>query len=282
MIFASFPYRFFPILSVLLLTACVTTPQFRADPIEQGSWPSKVTILVSGRVIWPRMAGNEAGTDLEGSKQLVQRTSELIKSAFEAKRYRVQAAIPVGVGFRNERLKNNLIYPDYGKDGDLNHYNAPDASPVFIFPQLKENSALMGPSRNLFESVEWHIEARNLNSMLFSSEEVRVIAQAMGSDSVCLVRVYGTKFSDARKIGTLLLNRQASSTETLSLLVSCASAWDGSIVWQRTVTMNKDPLAIEPADIDSLLRFLPDATQPLPAECRPIEKNKRLYACDRT
>ena len=269
--------------SLLLIHGCTTIPHFRSDTNMAESNPiEKVAILVAGRVVWPRMGNNEPGTDLEASKEVLVKLANEARSRFEAKGYQVALSEAAGVGYKNPLFKNNVVYPDYKNKGDEEKYTAPDQSPIYVFPEIENNADLGGAVKQLFETMETNISNRTLDTMEYPLDDVKAIGTLTNSDAVCLVRGYGIKYSAARAAGAValaLLGSYVDTSDKLDILVSCADTKNGKVLYQRGFFIVKTPEEIESKDIDSAMLYFPSANETIPASCKPLDDNKRMYTC---
>jgi hypothetical protein len=270
--------------SILFQHGCATVPQFRSDTNMEDSNPiEKVAILVSGRVVWPRMGGNEPGTDMQASKGVLIKLANEARSRFETKGYQVSLSEATGVGYKNSFFKNNVVYEDYENFGDEKQYTAPDKSPIYVFPEMENKPELAAATKQLFETLESNITNRTLNTMEYPLDHVVTIGALTSSDAVCLVRGYGIKFSTARAAGALalaLLGSYVDTSDKLDILVSCADTKNGKILYQRGFFIVKNPNEIESADIDKAMLYFPSANETIPETCKALDDNKHLYTCN--
>jgi hypothetical protein len=267
---------------VLLVSACANpTVRIRAaDSMFNENPAKKIAVVSSARISWPRMGrGNEAGLGFAESKQVVERITPDLCKALNQKGYETVYCAPVGIGFYNPALKENLVFE---KDGGGKEWNLKDNEPAYLYPAAQNDPKLNQALRNINEKMELDIGKRQWGAFVPEKDDLRVVAQATGADTVCITRVYGRKYSQGRKAGAMAMTVAAAMfgvintnmpTETTEIALSCTSAASGEVIWQYAKQMSADPVEGGGATvIPAVLEHFPDRSKPLDAKYRAQQK----------
>jgi hypothetical protein len=106
------------------------------------------------------------------------------------------------------------------------------------------------------------IKENRVGSFEPDKEDIEVIHQATGADTICLQRLYGKKYSTRRKIGKeflqLLTYRKVTVEDSVELLMIFIDAKTGEVLWQ-TGESSKEENPINPSEefVEDVLRFFP-------------------------
>ncbi|MBW1682615.1 MAG: hypothetical protein JRJ83_14505 [Deltaproteobacteria bacterium] len=187
-------------------------------------------------------------------ESLVAQTRKVISD----KGYEVVYAEPVGVGYG---CRNWLLWyePIDEKEGNILTRITTNA-PLFVYPVCAENKPLFNAVNNLIHRLEVSLSKRKRGAYEPSAEDLRVIGQETGADTIILNRVYGRKYSTRRKIGEGIFSAffgTPSAHDVTGSHIVVMSAKTGEVLWQRALYLPIDPLAPPPNFMAQVLELLP-------------------------
>ncbi|MFT3736602.1 MAG: hypothetical protein QM776_16560 [Rhodocyclaceae bacterium] len=246
--------------AVFFLSGCaVNMPVPASQKLVTENPMNKVAVLGDARVVWPRMFGREPVLGLEASKETLIAVLPLVKQELGALGYEVSYVQSVAVGFQNPRYNEHWVFPakgelkvdpadkkdqasssaasaavDTGSFGDP--YQAKDGKPVFVYPKFGLDSPLGTATRKVFESFD---NSANQSNFVIPSDTLELLRNETGSDTLCLARVSGERFTAARKAGATAMNMLTifvgvvviPPSDASRVQLSCFEASSGSFLW---------------------------------------------------
>ena len=208
----------------------------------------KVAVVGSARVEWPRVGISALG--LRESKAALEGLLPKAGEVLSTKGYTVTFCEPAGVGYNNN--SEVLVYENYGEEGnDTKKWKKPygDPTPAYEYPAAQNNREFGDAIRHVFRGIESAISTNRLDLFTPNAKDLSVIGQATGADTICFVRVYGTRYSTRRKVGVFLMTTafspygvgSAPKDYTESFFI-CADAKTGAVLWQHGEFSNEKNL----------------------------------------
>lgn len=289
------------ILTVLVSGCASGWPVRSTDSMFKENKINSISILTSGRVEWPPFGNskNEAKFGLHESKESTRRILDQVKSILSNKGYDIKVSEIVGVGFSNPYMGNFTIYNNYLDEGDetkkwrldrdkdkaayIEKMNLGKDSSEAAVELMLEYERLM-PNNAAFKNRRYRRHSqKNLYRYKPEEELVNKIAKSTKSDTVCLMNVYGRKFTSGRKVGAaisqILVGGRGLKDSTRIYMV-CSNSAEKDVVWQNQIIVEEDPLTIEAKYTAVLLKLFPERGKPMTADCVK-SKQARVYDCPR-
>lgn len=194
---------------VASLLGCGAGPQVRAsrsmlsrNPIE------RVAIFGEAQVVWPRFRKGEY-FGLSESKQSLTAQIPKVQSELRRKGYDVVYAEPAAVGYfapwMTDRLVSGVV-EEKGvvRDDPDTFVRCDNKEPLFEYPAATRNLAVRDALRRIFESLEESVSLGWGSTFTLDPDDVVILRDAAGADTICLARITGRVFTTARKIGTVV------------------------------------------------------------------------------
>jgi hypothetical protein len=185
----------------------------------------------------------------------------------------------VDIGYYSPSYKENWVIENYGeKDEQFKKWQVMDNSPAFEYPAVQNNQEFCKAVRNIFEQIELAIYRLDLNIFSPSKNDLEVIRQVTGADTICFNRVRGRRFSTRRKVATAFdWDRPAKDWD--SYLLSFVNVSSGEVLWQG-VSVGKDPSVPEKTGVNELLRYFPKIDQTMDTtKCKKKDLDGPTYVC---
>jgi len=256
----------------VLISGCVGlrgVPVRASDSMFQENSIKKIAILSAGRVEWPRWARKEPVLGLVESKQSLGMITPKLREILVNKGYEVVFSEPVGIGYYSPFYKENWVIENYGeKDGEIKRLEMPDNSPAFEYPVVQDNQEFRKAVRNIFEQIELALYRRDLNIVSLSKNDLEVIRQVTGGDTIFFFRVWGRRFSTQRKVATAFrYPPNHPDRDCGSYLLLFVNASSGEVLWEG-VSFGKDPSVPEKTGVNEILRYFPRINQTMDTKCK--------------
>jgi hypothetical protein len=265
----------------------------------------KIAIVGTAQVMRPRMGGKDSILSLSSSKMLLEDSLPRLKSAFNNKGYQVVYAEPAGVGYYWRGPDDYWVY-DYSakkKGVGSDKWRVESMNPVYVYPGMKKHRLIGTAARKEFERLNDYISMGRLPVYLPDYDNVTTIAKQTHADTVCFARLWGERYSTARKVGDFalkvavaLLGGGVSSgglKEYKEVSLVCANAKAKQLVWMNTHVSGGDPIAgisdgtqhvsqeNSAADtfFEQAITTLPNAGQSFPGDCRVTNRARKVVSC---
>jgi hypothetical protein len=272
----------------LLISGCVGVRIRASDSMLQENSIKKIAILATGRVEWPRMGWGrkEPILGLTESKKALETVVSHTKSVLSSKGYEIIFSEPAGIGYYNPFYKENWVYENYGEKGEeARKWQVTERKPAYEYPVVENNQEFCRAIRNVFEQMELAIYGHTVYSFILSKDDLDIIRQVTGADTICFSRVYGQKFSRGRKIAVAAiaaaLGSSATAEDSQETAYFFVDARTGDILWQYwTYLMGKDPMfSVETMDI--ALKYFPEINKTMNPKCKKKNPVGPIYDCPR-
>ena len=143
-----------------------------------------------------------------------------------------------------------------------------DIRPIFVYPQFQHDQDFDKSVLNVIGQLNLAIKENRVGSFLPDREDIEVIHQATGADTICLQRLYGKKYSTARKIVTAIQDLftyfPVADEDYVELLLIFIDAKTGEVLWQSGES-SKDENPINPSEefVEDVLRLFPARNETL-------------------
>ncbi len=270
----------------LLISGCVGVRIRASDSMMQENSIEKIAILATGRVEWPRMAGKEPVLGMTENKKALDAVVSWTKNVLSKKGYEIVFSEPAGIGYYNSFYKENWVYENYDEKGEQSRkWQVTDRKPAYEYPVVENNQELSKAVRNVFEQMELAIYGRTPNSFIPSKDDLDIIRQVTGADTICFSRVYGRKFSTGRKIAGAAIaaalgtsSTVQDSQETFYVFVNAST---GEVLWQHGVyIMGKDP-TFPVVTMEMALKYFPEINKTMNPKCKKKSPMGPIYDCPR-
>jgi hypothetical protein len=282
------PTWFILIASLMLVAGCAGVQIRASDSMLQENSIKKIAVLSTARVEWPRYdfirgpTGKEPVLGLTESKQALAILTPKLRDILVDKGYEVVFSEPMGIGYYSPRYKENLVIETYGEKGkQFKKGQITDNSPAFEYPVVQNDQRFGRSVRNLFEHIELAGYRRDLETFTLPKNDLEVIREVTGADTVCLYRVYGQKFSTSRKVATTFLSLSGPVKDIVVSFWFFVDASSGEVLWQHgRGFIGKDPTNPEEmgAAIDSL-KYLPKISKTMDPRCKKKGPAGSIYEC---
>ena len=274
------------IASAMLVSGCVGfrgVPVRASDSMFQENSVKKIAILSAGRVEWPRWGGKEPVLGLVESEQSLAIITPKLREILANKGYEVVFSEPVGIGYYSPSYKENWVIENYGgKDEQFKKWQVVDNSPAFEYPIVQNNQEFCKAVRNIFEQIELAIYWKDINIFSPSKNDLEVIRQFTGGDTIFFFRVWGRRFSTQRKVATAyeyLPPVPHGTNDWGSYLLSFVNASSGEVLWQG-VSVGKDPSVPEKTGVNEILSYFPKIDQTMDTtKCKKKDLDGPTYVC---
>ncbi|MEW6602536.1 MAG: hypothetical protein AB1499_16305, partial [Nitrospirota bacterium] len=159
------------------------------------------------------------------------------------------------------------------KNGDL----------VYGYPLVQENQEFKNAVQNIFDYVQSAIPANKMGNIDLKENlgDLQVISQVTGSDTVCINRIYGEKYTTARKVGDfatqvgvgiltgvltgglVVVTPASTTTEIIDSHYTCVDAATGDVIWQHGVRKVGDPIDPGKSFVEGILKPFPPVNTPM-------------------
>lgn len=207
---------YLPLLFLLVLGAC-QTPKVRASDAMVSANPVQSIAMYGGaQVYWPPTGGlgsqKEAFFGITESRDGLDHVMPMVRTALEEKGYEVLACEPVGAGFYAPNMPSRLVLDvdtdaETGarQDNSLSHSAINHREPLYLYPGLADEPDVQASLRRIFEDLEVTGASPEPAPYAPSPEDIRVVQQASGAGTICILRLAGNAYSSSRKLGDLVL-----------------------------------------------------------------------------
>jgi len=117
-------------------------------------------------------------------------------------------------------------------------------------------------------------------------ESVKTLATDTSSDTVCVLRAWGHRYSTARAVGAFFLGVLTGSVANTSdrgeAVFACISGKDGTVLWQKTYWLSDDPMDIKQNEVDAGLKLFPAVNMKLTSNCILAKdaENPNMFNCE--
>lgn len=257
------------------LLACTPKVKIRAsDTMSNNNSMNKIAVLAQGEVNWPRMGGKSLlilpHCEKATEDFLLHTTGVLSKKGYE-----IVYAEPVGVGYYSKDcwfLTEDPELTDYEPD----FKQIADSDPIFVYPQFQGNGEFERCVHRLIEQLTLAMKEQRQYTFTPAQNDIDVIQEFTGADTICLLDVHGTKYSTARKVGGAFAEVLHFLTDGdfrsdiggavgdhFSLLLVFIDAKTGEVLWQRWTGAGGDPLNSNEEFFESALEFFPSRNEPI-------------------
>lgn len=271
---------------LLLTFGCASTgPNLRADPkLLEANLMQNIAIVGYGKVVWPGRTGN-AIIGVQSSKDGIETVIEHIEAILTAKGYRIAFAEPIAVGYPNPG-KEQKYYVNYDELGDSDSHEISAGEFAHEYPIDELPADAHAAAVELLRSIE---EA-SLQPEYIDPEHTHVatIAGVTGVDTICVVRTFGRRFTSARAVGEAAISfalalfggvNSNNTTDSGWTGLICYSAADAHVIWSRGFVLGNDPMEATYAAVESGLKLMPVASEPLDAKCKLWEDKPDRFLC---
>jgi hypothetical protein len=244
----------------------LATVKLRAsDKMLNDNSMDKIAVFGHGKINWPRMSRGGSVLVLPDCIQATENALVQTKQVLTKKGYEVVCADPVGVGFYSQNMWLVEELDDW-KEEKVTKIR--DIRPIFVYPQFQHDQEFDKSVLNVIGQLNLAIKENRVGSFLPDREDIEVIHQATGADTICLQRLYGRKYSTARKIVTaihdLFTYFPVADEDYVELLLIFIDAKTGEVLWQSGES-SKDENPINPSEefVEDVLKLFPARNETL-------------------
>ena len=274
-------YKAILVISIASLTPVLGCGGIRlraSDSMLQKNPIKKVAILSTGRIEWPRAGvfGEKEGVlGLTENKEALAMLTPNMRDIVVSKGYEVVFSEPVGIGYYNPSYKENWVMEENGDGAErFKKWQVLDKSPAFEYPAV-QNQDFRRAVRNVFEQIELAIYRRELYTFAPSKNDLEVIRQITGADTICFIRVFGRKYSRARKMVHAM--GRMYSAEIFDYKLLFVDATSGEVLWQHG-SYFPVRIAVE-LEEEVVFRWFPEINQPMGPRCKKKDPVGPIYEC---
>jgi len=244
----------------------LATVKLRAsDKMLNDNSMDKIAVFGHGKINWPRMSRGGSVLVLPDCIQATENALVQTKQVLTKKGYEVVCADPVGVGFYSQNMWLVEELDDW-KEEKVTKIR--DIRPIFVYPQFQHDQEFDKSVLNVIGQLNLAIKENRVGSFLPDREDIEVIHQATGADTICLQRLYGRKYSTARKIVTAIQDLftyfPVADEDYVELLLIFIDAKTGEVLWQSGES-SKDENPINPSEefVEDVLKLFPARNETL-------------------
>jgi hypothetical protein len=244
----------------------LATVKLRAsDKMLNDNSMDKIAVFGHGKINWPRMSRGGSVLVLPDCIQATENALVQTKQVLTKKGYEVVCADPVGVGFYSQNMWLVEELDDW-KEEKVTKIR--DIRPIFVYPQFQHDQEFDKSVLNVIGQLNLAIKENRVGSFLPDREDIEVIHQATGADTICLQRLYGRKYSTARKIVTAIQDLFTyfpyADEDYVELLLIFIDAKTGEVLWQSGES-SKDENPINPSEefVEDVLKLFPARNETL-------------------
>lgn len=276
----------------------------------------KVAIVGEARVMRPRMGGKDAILSLSGSKMFVEDAVPKLKQAFENKGYQVVFAEPAAVGYYWRGPDGYWVYDYEEKEDEEDKWQVSGMDAVYEYPQmLRYSPSFKQAVKTEFERLNDDISVSRFSVYDPKQENISVIANETGADTVCFSRLWGKRYSAGRYAGYVafsvvaamfgVVDTSGGPKEHREVDIICAESKTGQVVWSSTYATTEDPIGnisykltdsspatqggesdfvligsgSSDAFFNNALATLPAVNQTIKGDCRMQDRVRRIIGC---
>ena len=285
------------VVGVLSLAGCTPSVHLRAnESLAQQNPMDNVVLLGSARVEWPRQHKKEAALGLEESKTALALHLADTREALKKRNYNIIFVEPMGVGYYTPQQTERWVFEDYSRQGeDSKKWQLGPHAVAYEYTPVADNEAFNQAVRTILEQFE-SAQRQPLNVFNPTAADVGAIQKVTGGDTLCIQRVFGTKYTKARIVGAYardlgfavlgtlvgsVVTPNSVPKEEVGLQLACVDMTTAQVLWENRRYIEGDPLVLQPDLSNRLLAFFPDKGQPLHKGCNRSEKPemKSIFIC---
>lgn len=252
-----------------------------SDSMFKGNSIKKIAILSTGRVVWPRVYGKEPVLGLTENKQALTILTPKLREILVNKGYEVVFSEPVGIGYFSPYYKENWVIET--EKGEEYKWQVVDYRPAFEYPVVQNNQEFCKAVRNIFEQIEAAIKYyHKLWTFTPFKDDLEVIRQVTGADTICLMRVSGDKFSTIRKTMRKVFGQYAPrGNEWVHAFLFFVNTSSGEVLWQNHAfpRWEQDPANPGEMVVNEPLKYFPKINQPMEGKCKKKDPDGPKYKC---
>lgn len=269
--------------AVLQLMGCASGPQIRADQSMLKNNPiQKIALIGTSTVYWPRRGNAEPYIGLNSSKAGIEKVLPMFKAHLKTKGYDVTFAHPIAVALPSKAYIEHLMFDNYGRDGDKSKVtNLNGNEPGFIY-DLSNKKIQQAGIAIAFELNDALSDGK-LATYKPSKSHIQTILTETNSDTVCQVRAYGRRYSDARAVGAFflsMLSNSVSNTSDAGSFGFICSDKTSNVLWLNFHGYREDPMQAEAKHIEMALKNFPSAGATLAKTCVANNKKEQYFTCE--
>ncbi len=282
---------------------CAVKSQIRVDDqLFENNTTQKIAILSSSKISYPLLRSKGNGLNINDSKESVSIFLSQAKQVFTTKGYEVLYAEPIGIGYnckdwwlmdesgastKNSPPPMTTDTPAPTQDAPGSPENVPskagnentsemkkisDSAPVYTYAAIASNRELNAAVSSLLGDLEDAISTKKISSFQPKPLDIKVIQDITQVDTICINRIFGQKYTAARKAGDFALNTAAAmfgvyapshTTEMTESFFTCIDAGKSSVLWQHSVYMAGDPVSPSDSFQNNVLKYFPEKGKPL-------------------
>lgn len=297
---------------ILFLTGCATSQPVRAPKqLAETNPMQKIALLAAATVDWPTHFFKERRLGMTASRNALTNLLNHNKEELISKGYNIVLALPVGIGYYpNSELvdiDNNtiekVVFENYLEEGDKSKIDrTKQVNPIYAYPNSDTSQSINSAAQAILQFFEQEIENRQKRGMhktpyhmytqyleldyMPIKNQIDTIAEETGADTVCLLRIVGKQYTQARKDATqalsFLFGGGGNGTEDrLSTLTSCISTQTKITLWQYGVPpvfgIRHNPTNPHKSFTQYMLRYFPGVGSPISNLCK--SKRAGLFIC---
>lgn len=258
-------YVLLMILMVFIMSGCGSVKIRSSDFMYNNNPINKIELFAVAKVVYPGIGSHPSALGLAESKTLLEKILPQTKEALSRKGYEVITCEPVGIGHYDPLRKATRYYEDYEKSQEIKLTNGRGSDPVYEYEMLTENLELKSALKSVFEDIQTAINEKRVDTFTPSTDDMQVIRIHSKADTVCFNRIFGVKYTTARKSGSAglavvagLLGAHVQQLKDMieSYLVFVDTS-SGEVMWQHGIFKSGDPVNPDIDYIDKVLASFP-------------------------
>ena len=255
---------------------------YKSNPVE------KIALVAESRVFWPSPSRTEYLLNIEDSKKALEALLAQTKDVFAEKGYEIVYSEPAGIGLHDPKMEGDWIVVENFESIDKKR-QVKNGDIVYAYPIIRENQKFKNAVQHVFDQLQiaFRDDQANTLDLTEKTSDLNVIYQVTGGDTICFNRIYGEKFTTARKAGDMATNigvglltgiltgglvvvtpvKQAQ--DIVESHFTCVDATTGEVVWQHGLRSIGDPA-------DPNKRYIEGILKPFPAINTPMDNKYKM------
>lgn len=260
-------------LSIIVLSGCAgTNKKTVRKPVENTM--KKIAVIGESEIYYPRMRGKSSVFDLSASKKALEINLAKIEDILKKRGYEINYCKPAAVGYLYINDENWVC--DNCENGNKK-WQIKNGETVFEYADVKENEGFGRAVKKALEHAK--VSPADVSPLKYDFD-LAAVRDFTKADTLCFNRIYGVKFTTARKVGALAAEAgiavlgamfgvytplQGPPQDMVGSSLTCINSSTGEVIWGARHSFYDDPLNIKGIVMESLLDKFPSQGEPIRA-----------------
>ncbi len=237
-------------------------------------YPGKIAVIGAARILRPPMDNHTQNISLSESMQAANDLTANIKHVLEGKGYQVVYAQAAGIAFDSPGFIDRAIYEDLSSQVDNVKQRVTHHSAIKYLAEYDTDEELKSVATRLFTNLNAVLDTNESDLVAPVPGDLTTLARHTASDTICVVKLDGAKYSKGQKLMYL-------AADAAALTLTCFEAASQRLVWwQSFYETDVNPIALSYGDYQKILNYFPQQSQASFTACR-YETDLRAHVCPR-